>query len=256
MLKDPVEVSSEIKDFSEFPPMEDMYLHLKDSIGSQPELGVYCNRYVEKDPTKKLAIILTGFTCAGKDTVMDELESLGLVYHVVTATSRPRRVEEGEPEDKYHWIKVRERREGESKEEYEESIKKEHDLVECDGHYKYVYGLPRKSLLVEGKGIPVIRPDINGTITLHKELPKYGFQPISVAVLPDSWEQIYGTLLEEREESMEAKNSRLIEDINNITKYRSVVNYFLHNSRYKCGDMDGLERSVNGVRYILDIYEK
>ncbi|MDD4381771.1 MAG: hypothetical protein PHE21_00270 [Candidatus Dojkabacteria bacterium] len=254
MVEQQPEEVTKITDFSRILPMEDMYLPLEDNIGSKAELGVYCNRYVERDLTKKLAIILTGFTCAGKDTVMDELESLGLVYHVVTATSRPRRIEE--PEDKYHWITVREKGEKETNEEYEESIKKDHDLVECDCHYKHVYGLPRNSLLVEGRGIPVIRPDINGTNTLHKELPKYGFQPISIAVVADSWEQIYRTLLEEREETLGDKNSRFIVDINSVSKYSNVVNYFLHNSRDVYGDMSGLERSVRGMRYIIEMYTK
>jgi len=244
--------TSEIKSFSQFPPIEDLYGNLKDNTDSRSELGVYCNREVEKDPTKKLAIILTGFTCAGKDTVLDGLESTGLVYHVVTATSRARR--ELEPEDKYHWITVREKMENETDDEYKESIKKEHDLVECDIHYKGVYGLPRKSLLVEGKGVPVIRPDINGTITLHEELPKYGFLPISIAVLPDNWEQIYKVLLEEREGTLEDKNSRLKEDVRSMQDYLS-VNFFLHNSRFKYDDIEGLDRSIAGMRYIIERYK-
>lgn len=237
-----------IGDFSQFPPIQDFFTNLEYSRESNPELGIYCNRPVEKEPGKKLAIILTGFTCAGKDTVLDGIESTGLVYHVVTATSRPRR--ELEPEDKYHWLTVRERLEGETEGEYKESIKKEHDLVECDIHYGKVYGLPRKSLLVEGKGIPVIRPDINGTLTLHEELPKHGFLPISIAILPDSWEQIYKILLEEREGTLGEKNKRLMEDIESMQDYFA-VNYFLHNSRFRCGDMEGLERAIKGMEYII-----
>jgi guanylate kinase len=240
-----------IKDFSQFPSIQNLYADLVDSKDSKPELGIYCNIPVEKDPSKKLAIILTGFTCAGKDTVLDGLEDTGLVYHVVTATSRPRR--EKEPLGKYHWLTVRERGEGETEEEYKESIKKEHDLVECDIHYGHVYGLPRKSLLVEGRGIPVVRPDINGTITLHEELPKYGFLPVSIAILPDNWEQIYKVLLEERKGTLEEKNVRLMEDVATMPDYLS-VNYFLHNSRFRYVDMEGLERSIKGMKYIIEKY--
>jgi hypothetical protein len=116
-----------LPDFSKFPPIESIYQDLDCKKGSNPDLGVYCNREIEREPNKKLAIILTGFTCAGKDTVMDELESTGDFYHVVTATSRERR--EGEPEGKYVWLKVRERDEGESAQDYKESIMKEHGLV-------------------------------------------------------------------------------------------------------------------------------
>jgi guanylate kinase len=240
-----------MKDFSHFPAIQKLYAGLEYSRHSNPELGIYCNRPVEKDPNKKVAIILTGFTCAGKDTVLDGIESTGLVYHVVTATSRVRR--ESEPEDKYHWLKVRDRQEGETEDEYKESIKKEHDLVECDIHYGKVYGLPRKSLLVEGKGIPVIRPDINGALTLHEELPKYGFLPISIAILPDSWEQIYKVLLEEREGTLEEKNIRIMEDIMSMPDYFA-VNYLLHNSRFKHDGMEGLERSIKGMKYIIEKY--
>ena len=233
--------------------MEDLYCNLKDNIDSRPELGIYSNREVERDPTRSLAIVLTGLTCAGKDTVMDELEALGLVYHVVTATSRQRR--DHEPVDKYHWITVREKLLNETDDEYIQSIIREHDLVECDIHYGSVYGLPRKSLLVEGKGIPVVRPDINGTITLQEELPKHGFLPISIAVLPDNWEQMYKIILENRDGTLEDKNSRFREDIDSLPYYLS-VNFFLHNSRFKCGDMDGLDRSVKGMRYIIERYNK
>jgi guanylate kinase len=118
-----------------------------------------------------------------------------------------------------------------------------------------VYGLPLSSLLKNGEGIPVIRPDINGAKTLHKNLPKFGFQPLSIALMPDSWEQIYKILLNEREGSIEEKNSRILEDVENIPLYKDTVNYFLHNSRYKYDGMSGLERCVKGVRYILDNYE-
>jgi guanylate kinase len=243
--------NAEIKDFSPFPPIQKLYAELEYSRYSNPELGIYCNRPVERDSNKKLAIILTGFTCAGKDTVLDGIESTGLVYHVVTATSRARR--ESEAEDKYHWLTVRDRQEDETEDEYKESIKKEHDLVECDIHYGKVYGLPRKSLLVEGKGIPVIRPDINGTLTLHEELPKYGFLPISIAILPDNWEQIYKILLEEREGTLGEKNTRIMEDIMSMQDYFA-VNYFLHNSRFKQNGMEGLERSIRGMKYIIEKY--
>jgi guanylate kinase len=243
---------NEITDFSQFPTIEDMYIHLEHNRGSKSELGVYCNKYVEIDPTKKLAIILTGFTCAGKDTVMDELEILGLAYHVVTATSRPRRKDE--PEDKYHWIKVRKKGEKERDEEYLKRVKEEHGLIECDFHYNNIYGLPRQSLLLKGRGVPVIRPDINGTITLHEELPKFGFQPISVAVIPDSWEQIYRILLNEREEDLVDKKNRLMADMRSVLDYCQTVNFFMHNSRNRYGDLEGLERSVEGMRHILSMY--
>lgn len=251
MLEEETAENIVMKDFAPFHPIQKLYAELEYSRESNPELGIYCNRPVERESNKKVAIILTGFTCAGKDTVLDGIESTGLVYHVVTATSRARR--ESEPEDKYHWLKVRDRKEGETDDEYKESIKKEHDLVECDIHYGKVYGLPRKSLLVEGKGIPVIRPDINGTLTLHEELPKHGFLPISIAILPDSWEQIYKILLEEREGTLEEKNIRIMEDIMSMPNYFA-VNYFLHNSRFKQDGMEGLERSIKGMKYIIEKY--
>lgn len=224
-------------------------------MGSNSDLGIYCNKEIKRDPSKKLAIILTGFTCAGKDTVMDELEKIGLAYHVVTATSRPRRIDEGEPEGKYVWLEnVRERESNENIGEYLESVKQEYGLVEADEHYGYVYGLPLESLQKEGQGVPVIRPDINGAITLHKELPKFGFQPLCIAVMPDNWEQIYNILLEERGGSVDEKMHRLEEDNNNVEKYVDTVNYFLHNTRENFKEFSGLERSIKGCKYILERY--
>jgi len=239
------------RDLKEFLPIKKIYIHLKDNVGSNSELGIYCNKIVERDSTKKLAIILTGFTCAGKDTVMEELEETGQFYHVVTATTRERRTEKGEPENKYVWLDVRDKLPDESIEDYLYFVNKQFNLIESDYHYGYVYGLPLDSLQKEGQGFPVVRPDINGVITLHKELPKFDFQPISVAVMPDSWKQIYNVLLEEREGSIREKMERLKEDNSNVKKYIDTVNYFLHNTRQDFENMSGLDRSVMAIKEIV-----
>jgi guanylate kinase len=244
----------EITALSKYPPIDTLYLNQSDKEKSYPNLGVYCNSDIELEPSNKLAIILTGFTCAGKDTVMEELESTGKFFHVITATSRPRRVEKNEPEDKYVWLDVREKSPDETVEDYIAYVKEECGLIEADYHYGNVYGLPLVSLQREGSGIPVIRPDINGTETLVRELPKYGFQPLSIAVMPDSWEQIYQIIMKERGGNMK----RLEEDLENIDKYidPNIIDYYIHNSRYDYGDMTGLERSIAGIMHMLEQLNK
>lgn len=241
-------------DLATIEPIENIYQDLQDKEDSDPSLGLYCNRKIVKDPSKRLAIILTGFTCVGKDTVMDRLKETGEFFHVVTATSRPRRVDDNEPESKYVWLNVRPRREGESVSDYVKYVKEEEGLVEADEHYGYVYGLPLSSLEKEGQGIPVIRPDINGTLTLMKELPKFNFQPISIALMPDSWEQIYRTIMQERGGNLQ----RLLEDLKTIDKYKdpNIINYYVHNSRYRYGNMTGLERSTLAILSLLKQYFK
>jgi guanylate kinase len=213
--------------------------------------AVYENIKVEKDPDKKLVMLLTGFTCSGKDTVMEAMEETGRVFHVVTATSRQRR--EGEPESKYVWM--RERKVDETEEEYEGNLTREYNLVEHDTHYGAVYGLPLQSLEKEGGSIPVIRPDISGVITLQEVLPEFGFQPISVALMPDSWEQLYDVLIKERGMNIQKANSRLYKDVRDVDDYLNNIHYFLHNGRFEYGEMTGLERSVKALEYILERYK-
>lgn len=212
--------------------------------------GLYINIPIEKDFNRRSVIVLTGLSGSGKDCVLSPLLSSNEVYHVVTATSRERRVGNCEPESAYIWM--RQQLINETRDEYFKSLIEEYSLIENDFHYGYLYGLPKSSLLHEGNGIPVARVDINGAITLTNLLPKYGFQPISVGVVPDSWEQVYTSILKRGGENEEQTQKRLSEDLNNMELYVRNVNYFLLNSRFSNQTgYSGLDISVSSLRYLV-----
>ncbi len=212
--------------------------------------GLYINIPIEKDINRRVVIVLTGLSGSGKDCVLSPLLSSNDVYHVVTATSRGRRIADCEPENAYIWM--RQRLKNETEDEYFKSLIKEYTLIENDVHYGFLYGLPKSSLLREGRGVPVARVDINGAITLSNLLPKYGFQPISVGVLPDSWEQVYTSILKRGGENEQQIQKRLSEDFNNMELYLKNVNYFLHNSRFSDQNGNsGLDISISSLRYLV-----
>jgi guanylate kinase len=152
---------------------------------------------------------------------------------------------------------MRQKVEGESDEQYYNNLVKEYSLLEHDYHYGNLYGLPLKSLQKEGGGIPVVRTDISGVVTLNKILPKYDFQPISIAVMPDSWNQVYESIINRAGESEEDAMKRFMEDVANIERYEININYFLHNSREENSNgVPGLELSVDALNYLIDQYSE
>jgi guanylate kinase len=226
-------------------PILDFFKDLK-----SPFPQVYINIPVKKEPQKKPVILLTGFSGSGKDTVLKPIFDKGNAYHVVTGTTRKKR--EGTSEKAHVWF--RGKKLFESKGRYIKNLVKEYELIEHDFHYGNLYGLPLSSLKKEGSGIPVIRTDIHGVETLQKVLPKYGYQGVSIAVMPDTWAQVYESILKRKSEGHKAAEQRLNEDIESSDMYSKYINYFLHNTRGKVGEHSGLEKSVEGLEYILSLF--
>ncbi len=215
---------------------------------------VYRNIPLERENSLLPVIVLSGFSGSGKDCTFTPLLETGDAYHVVTATSRGRRKEKGEPECAYVWM--RERREDETIDEYYKNLIKEYDLIEKDPHYSGLYGLPRSSLLKKGEGMPVIRVDINGVVNHRRDLPSKGFQPITVAVMPDSWSQVYESIVKRGAECEEEALKRFYEDVANVGLYKENINYFIHNSRFSdIEGVTGLDLSVNALRYLVSKYQ-
>jgi len=214
--------------------------------------NLYVNIPVEIDPLRPKVLLLTGISGSGKDTVLDFLLKSKDAYHVTTATSRKRRIESDEPECAYVWM--RERRSDESEGEYFDALRKEYQLIESDFHYGNLYGLPLSSLSIKDSGVPVIRTDINGTITLTRILYDLGFQPVSVGVFPDSWVQVYDSILKRGGEDEYKAKKRLAEDFNNIELYVGNINFFLHNSRETdISGVSGLDISVGALRSLVGV---
>ena len=228
-------------------PIESVYQNLELEY---PNL--YRNICVEREASKPSVVLLTGLSGSGKDCVLQPLLDSKEAYHVVTATSRERRVVKNEPETAYVWM--RKRKKSETEEQYFGNLRNEYSLIENDYHYGNLYGLPLSALTKSGEGIPVIRTDIKGVITLTDLLPSYGFQTVSIGVLPDSWIQVYQAILE-RGDDVDDARQRLCEDFNNMELYVRNVNYFLHNSRE--ADIDGccgLDISIDALRYLIKRY--
>jgi guanylate kinase len=216
-----------------------------------PYPQIYENIAVEKDSQCKPVILVTGFSGSGKDTVLEPIFERDMGFHVTTATSRERR--EQEPETAYIWMRGKKLFEAEKK--YYQNLVKEYVLIEYDYHYGNLYGLPLSSLKKEGRGVPIVRTDIHGIETLQKELPRYGYQPISVAIMPDTWKQVYESIMKRNSESPKDAQERLSEDIESSPLYSRYINFFLHNSREKVGDKSGLELSIEGMEYLIEKYK-
>lgn len=215
---------------------------------------VYRNIAVEREDSLLPVIVLSGFSGSGKDCTFTPLLETGDAYHVVTATSRGRRKEKGEPESAYVWM--REKKDEESVEGYYENLVKEYSLIEYDNHYGNLYGLPAHSMKKQGMGMPVLRVDINGVVNHRKRLPRFGFQPITVAVMPDSWSQVYESIVKRGAECEEEALKRFYEDVANVGLYKENINYFIHNSRFSdIEGVTGLDLSVNALRYLVSKYQ-
>jgi len=229
-------------------PIENLYENLDSEF-----LNVYKNIPLEKDYEKPPVILLSGLSGSGKDTVLKPLVQEGLLSHVVTATTRARRVENGEPESAYVWM--REQREDEDENIYHKALIKEYELIEHSFHYGNFYGLPLFSIKRDMSSIPVVRTDINGVNSLRKILPEYGFRTISVGVLATSWQECYESILNRDCEKEHQARERIIEDFYNTEKYLNNINYFIVNSREPLGSgITGLDISISGLRNIVRRY--
>lgn len=212
---------------------------------------------VELDPAKSTVIIISGTSGAGKDTVIDETEKDGIPWaFATTGTSRGRRVEKGEPEDKYIWF--RPQREDETWEQYKENMIIEYRLIEADEHYGNFYGLPLSSLQVVldlQNAIPMIRTDVNGALTISQKLAGI-CNIVTITILPDSIEQVYEEVRNRALAEGQDPDIRIKEDLEKLELFTQVTNFYLLNSRksrvVEGYELSGLHLSVNATRRLLE----
>ncbi len=111
-----------------------------------------------------LLIVISGPSGAGKDSVVKRMQQRGLPFHfVVTATNRPRRVDEVHGKD--YWFVTAE--------EFTRMIEN-NELIEHSIVYGDHKGIPReqvKQALASGKDV-IMRLDVQGAETIRKLVPE------------------------------------------------------------------------------------
>ena len=163
-----------------------------------------------------LLIVVSGYSGAGKDSVIKRLQDLGYPLHfVVTATSRAQR--QGEvPGIDYHFLSRQDFAAMLSRDEF-----LEHALV-----YGEDYGVPKlqvREALSSGQDV-VMRLDVQGAATLRKLVPDALLIFISTA----SEDELIRRLQARRTESPEALRRRL-DTIAQEIAYISVFDYVVIN---------------------------
>ncbi len=160
-------------------------------------------------------IIISGTTCAGKGTVIQELlqrnSNLSLS---VSYTSRKKR--EGEVDGKdYYFI---------SKEQFEEKIKKDEMLEYEIVHQDHYYGTPKKEvkeILDTGKDV-ILEIDVKGAQHVKEMFP----ETILIFILAPSMEIVKERIKKRGKENNEQIIKRFqtaYQEINEIPKYNYVV---------------------------------
>lgn len=176
-------------------------------------------------------IIISGTTCAGKGTVIQELLKRNTNLSLsISYTSRQKRDGEINGKD-YYFI---------SKEEFEEKIKNEEMLEYEIVHQDHYYGTPKKEvreLLDTGKDV-ILEIDVKGAQHVKEMFP----ETILIFILAPSMEIVKERIKARGKENNEQIIKRFqtaYQEINEIPKY----NYVVVN--------DVLEESVKKVEAIL-----
>lgn len=160
-------------------------------------------------------IVISGPTCAGKDTICRELLKRNTnIWKSISYTSRPVRGNEVNGVD-YYFV---------SKEEFERKIKNGDMLEYAQVHYSDYYGTPREHIKEKlDQGIDVILViDIQGAIQIKEKVS----EAIFIFILAPSMEEIRDRLIKrgyENNEQMIERFKTAYREINELTKYNYVV---------------------------------
>jgi guanylate kinase len=148
-------------------------------------------------PQVPLLIVISGPSGVGKDSVLQRMKDRGLPFHfVVTATTRPQRLEEKEGVD-YIFV---------GREEFAEMIEKG-ELMEYALVYGEYKGIPKaqvRKALASGKDV-VMRVDVQGAATVRKISP----EAILVFLTTSSEEELVERLKKRKTEKAEDLKLRI-----------------------------------------------
>ncbi len=146
---------------------------------------------------RPLLLILSGPSGAGKDVILRHLkDSSPSIFHVITLTTRPRRLGEVEGRD-YHFV---------SREGFQQ-LREKGELLEWAEVYGHLYGVPREPVrraLAEGRDV-LLKVDVQGAAHLKRIVPEGVF----IFVVPASLGEIQQRLERRGTESVEELRLRL-----------------------------------------------
>lgn len=168
-----------------------------------------------KTKTQGELIIISGTTCAGKDTVVKELlKKNNNLKKSISYTSREKRDYEIENES-YYFV---------TKEEFENKINNDEFLEYASIHDDYYYGTPKKEVIeLLDKGIDVILViDVQGAKIIKEKYPN----TLLIFILAPSMNEIKKRILSRNTETKEQVIERFksaYKEINEINKYNYVV---------------------------------
>lgn len=165
-------------------------------------------------PQAPLLIVISGPSGVGKDSVLQRMKERGLPFHfVVTATTRPQRLEEKEGVD-YIFV---------SRADFANMIEKG-ELLEYALVYADYKGIPKaqvRKALASGKDV-VMRVDVQGAATVRKISP----EAILVFLTTSSEEELVERLKKRQTEKPEDLKLRIAtarQEFNRINEFDYVV---------------------------------
>lgn len=161
-----------------------------------------------------LIIVVSGFSGAGKGTVMKRLVEKYHTYALsISATTRSPR--EGEVDGREYFFK--------SVEEFKEMIERD-ELIEYAQYVSNFYGTPRNYVekqLKEGKNV-ILEIEIQGALKIKEKFP----DAVLMFIVPPSAEVLKERLIGRGTESMDVVNARLaraVEEAEGVEAYDYVV---------------------------------
>ena len=179
-----------------------------------------------------LLIVISGPSGAGKDTVMQRMQERGLPFHfVVTATTRPKRINEVAGKD-YIFV---------SKEEFARMIEA-NELIEYAMVYGDYKGIPRaqvREALESGQDV-VMRVDVQGAETVRK----LAAQALLIFITAENEEELVRRLRDRQTESSDTLALRIATARKELQRIQAfdyvIVNHDFH-----------LDETVEKVRAVI-----
>ena len=165
-------------------------------------------------PQAPLLIVISGPSGVGKDSVLQRMKDRGLPFHfVVTATTRPQRLEEQEGVD-YIFV---------GREEFADMIEKG-ELMEYALVYSDYKGIPKaqvRKALASGKDV-VMRVDVKGAATVRKISP----EAILIFLTTSSEDELVERLKKRKTEKAEDLKLRIAtarQEFNRVSEFDYIV---------------------------------